>query len=203
MKRFAMMGCLLLIASVAGAQEGKPRVTMPAHMPKMSDAQLIKLATSAGPADVTKDATIAVMNDDMKTTRELRKGTNGWLCLAMGTDSMCADKQWQAWAQAWLGHTKPTAVTGVGVAYMLAGDHGASNTDPYAMEPKPDNEWIVSPAHIMILSPDTKLIDSLPTDPHTGGPWVMWKGTDYAHIMVPMTAMPKAKAAAPAKKPAK
>jgi hypothetical protein len=186
---------MLLVASVALADD-KVHQSMPAHMPKLSDAQLTKQAMSAGPNDITKDATIAVMNDDMKTTRELKKGTNGWLCMAMGTDSMCADKQWQAWAQAWLGHTKPM-VTGVGVAYMLAGDHGASNTDPYAMEEKPDNAWIVSPPHIMVLSPDTKLLDSLPTDPHTGGPWVMWKGTDYAHIMVPTVAMPAAK---PAKK---
>lgn len=193
MKHAAMIGCCLLIASAASGDEAKPKVSTPAHVPKMSDAHLVKLATSAGPADITKDATIAVMNDDMKGMRELRKGTNNWVCMAMGTDSMCIDKEWQSWAQAWLSHTKPTAVKGIGVAYMLAGDHGASNTDPYAMEEKPDNNWIVSPAHVMILSPDTKLLDSLPTDPHTGGPWVMWKGTDYAHIMVPVTAMPAAK----------
>jgi hypothetical protein len=194
--RFILIG-ILLIGSAAVADE-KPRVIQPKAPAKMTDAQLTKLAMSAGPADITKDATIAVMNDDMKGMREIKKGTNGWLCLAMGTDSMCADKAWQEWAGAWLGHTKPT-VTGVGIAYMLAGDHGASNSDPYAMEAKPDNNWIVSPPHIMVLSPDTKLLDSLPTDPHTGGPWVMWKGTDYAHIMVPTVAMPKEKAAKPAK----
>lgn len=189
---------ILLVANLAFADEAKK--SMPAHMPKMSDAQITKLAMSAGPADVSKDATIAVMNDDMKTIREVKKGTNGWLCIVMGEDSMCADKAWQAWAQAWMGHTKPAGLTSVGIAYMLNGDHGASNTDPYAMEAKPDNSWIVSPPHIMVLSPDTKLIDSLPTDPNSGGPWVMWKGTDYAHIMVPTVPMPKPKATkAPAK----
>jgi len=27
-----------------------------------------------------------------------------------------------------------------------------------------------------------------PTDPKSGGPWVMWKGTPYAHVMVPVSA---------------
>src|SRR5262249_14083871 len=147
MKRFVMVS-VLLIASGALADEKAAKKSMPEHMPKMSDAQITKLAMSAGPADVSKDATIAVMNDDMKTLREVKKGTNGWLCMVMGEDSMCADAAWQKWAEAWLGHTKP-AVTGVGVAYMLNGDHGASNTDPYAMAAKPDNNWIVSPPHIM------------------------------------------------------
>ena len=31
----------------------------------------------------------------------------------------------------------------------------------------------------------------LPTDPHSGGPWVMWRGTPYAHLMVPTAAMAK------------
>jgi hypothetical protein len=43
----------------------------------------------------------------------------------------------------------------------------------------------------MILTPDLKALDALPTDPKSGGPWVMWKGTKYAHIMVPVAAMPK------------
>jgi hypothetical protein len=37
----------------------------------------------------------------------------------------------------------------------------------------------------MIVIPDRALLERLPTDPHNGGPWVMWKETPYAHIMVP------------------
>ena len=32
----------------------------------------------------------------------------------------------------------------------------------------------------------------LPTDPNRGGPYVMWKGTPYAHIMVPVGERPAA-----------
>ena len=81
----------------------------------------------------------------------------------------------------------------MGVAYMLRGDKGASNTDPYAKGPTADNQWVVSPPHIMVLVPDPKLLDTLPTDPHTGGAWVMWKGTKYAHIMLPINPVPPAK----------
>jgi len=180
-----LMVAVMLVASAVGADEAKK--------PKpVSDAQLIKLAMSAGPSDVTKNATIMVMTEDMKM-RQLKAGTNGWMCMAVqagALDTMCLDKEWQGWADAYVNKKDPQ-VKGVGVAYMLAGDHGVSNTDPYGEKPTPDNQWIVSPPHIMILSPDTKLLDSLPTDPNTGGPWVMWKGTKYAHIMVPTVPMPK------------
>jgi hypothetical protein len=39
----------------------------------------------------------------------------------------------------------------------------------------------------MIAVPDLKSLDGLSTDPKNGGPWVMWKGTPYAHIMAPVT----------------
>jgi len=35
---------------------------------------------------------------------------------------------------------------------------------------------------------DAKTLDMYPTDPKSGGPWVMWKGTPYAHLMVPVSA---------------
>jgi len=31
------------------------------------------------------------------------------------------------------------------------------------------------------------LLDAFSTDPKNGGPWVMWKGTPYAHLMVPVS----------------
>lgn len=89
----------------------------------------------------------------------------------------------------------------VGIAYMLKGDKGASNTDPYATKSTPDNHWVVSPPHVMILPTNSSQLEALPTDPHTAGPWVMWKDTKYAHIVVPTAAMPKV--ARPAKSGAK
>ncbi|MGB5511489.1 MAG: hypothetical protein WBM87_07265 [Woeseiaceae bacterium] len=70
-----------------------------------------------------------------------------------------------------------------------AGDEGASNIDPYAEGPTDDNEWIKEGAHLMILAP-AAMLDAYPTDPENGGPYVMWKGTPYQHLMVPVGPRP-------------
>jgi hypothetical protein len=41
------------------------------------------------------------------------------------------------------------------------------------------------------------MLDAFPTDPKSGGPWVMWKGTPYAHLMVPVALKATAKTGAP------
>ncbi len=43
----------------------------------------------------------------------------------------------------------------------------------------------------MTLAPDAAMLDSLTTDPNAGGPYVMWKGTRCAHIMMPTGPRPK------------
>ncbi len=153
--------------------------------PRLTNAQKIALATSAGPSEIAKNATIIDMTD-MSKPEQLRAGTNGWVCYAMINQPMCLDKEWQKWAQAWMSKSE-LKIDGTGIAYMLAGDKGASNTDPYAMGPTADNQWVVSPPHIMVLYQDPKMLDAYPTDPKSGGPWVMWKGTPYAHVMVPVS----------------
>jgi hypothetical protein len=177
-----IIACQIMIGSSLAAEEAaKPAA-------KSSDAADIKLAMSAGPSDISKNATITTMSADhqMKT---LRKGTNGWMCMAR-PEAMCLDKEWQGWADGWINKKDPQ-VKNVGVAYMLQGDKGASNTDPYAEKQAADNHWVVSGPHVMMLTPDAAQLDALPTDPNNGGPWVMWKGTKYAHIMVPTAPMPK------------
>jgi hypothetical protein len=163
---------------------------------KMTDAQKIASAIAAAPASVTSGATIM----DFPATpdgkpRQLRAGTNGWVCFpttpgefkgASASDPMCLDKQWQGWADAWMAKKSPM-VTATGIAYMLKGDKGASNTDPFATGPTATNQWVISPAHIMVLYPDVKMLTAMTADPKSGGPWVMWKGTPYAHVMVPVS----------------
>ena len=135
----------------------------------------------------------------------LRNGTNGWTCMpsspeefggASVADPMCLDKPFMQWAGAWMAKKDPQ-VSGVGIAYMLRGDKGASNTDPFATGPTATNQWIVSPPHVMVVVANPAQLEGISTDPKNGGPWVMWKGTPYAHIMVPVAAM---KTAAVAKK---
>lgn len=185
----------LLTPAVVHAQHAHAApAKAPAH--KMTDAQMIVNAMSAAPAEISKSATIMAWPDvPTAQPKQLRAGTNGWVCYpntplefggAAVNDPMCLDKEWQGWAQAWM--TKaPPSVASTGIAYMLKGDKGASNTDPFATGPAAGNDWVVSPPHIMVLLPDTKGLDAYPTDPKNGGPWVMWKGTPYAHLMVPVS----------------
>jgi len=198
---------IMLIAwysSVAEPVQTAPASKTPATTPekatpapaKMTDMQKIADAMSAAPSGISKGATIMDWPDTPNgKPRQLRAGTNGWVCYpAMpemhpgisGDDPMCLDKSWQAWVEAYMSKTPPK-LSSSGIAYMLKGDAGASNTDPFAMTPSPTNQWVTSPSHTMVLYPDTKMLDGFPTDPKNGGPWVMWKGTPYAHLMVPVS----------------
>jgi hypothetical protein len=121
----------------------------------------------------------------------LREGSNGFTCFPTpptleGNAPMCMDSEWMEWADAW-SNKKDYAADALGISYMLAGDGGASNIDPYAEGPTEDNEWIREGAHLMILAP-AAMLEAYPTDPENGGPYVMWKGTPYAHLMVPVGA---------------
>jgi hypothetical protein len=196
----AVICVLVLVVGVVAAQEGSK--TMPGHGSKQaaggtSDAATIAKATSAAPPEIGRNAAVMGTGADGQM-KQLRAGSNGWMCMVdPAGDPMCLDKEWQAWGDAWINKKDPPQPKTVGIAYMLKGDKGASNTDPYATKATPDNQWVVSPPHVMILPTDTSQLDALPTDPKAGGPWVMWKGTKYAHIMVPIAPMPKA--AAPAR----
>jgi hypothetical protein len=169
-------------------------------MAQSGDQAKIRAAMKGAPADIAKNAAVVDM-DAKGQMKQLRAGTNGWTCMpsaggaagAAGADPMCLDKTWMAWADAWMGHKDPPPVKTMGVGYMLLGDKGASNTDPFATGPTDANQWVVSPPHIMLLLPDAKALDALPTDPHAGGAWVMWKGTKYAHVMVPIASVPAAR----------
>jgi hypothetical protein len=178
----ALVLCLGITAT-ANAQKKDPP-------PSPATAAKIASARSAAPAAISANATIAEMGADGKMT-VLVKGTNGWLCLpddpsTPGPDPMCADKTWQQWFEGYSTH-KPPTVTQVGIAYMLGGDAGApSNTDPFAMKPAAGQTWVMTPPHTMILLPDTKQLDSYSATPSMSSPYVMWKGTPYAHLMVPV-----------------
>lgn len=98
---------------------------------------------------------------------------------------MCLDSEWQKWLGALMSKQTPR-VSAVGIAYMLRGEvKGASMTDPYATE-QTATDWVRTGPHIMVATPNTATLAALPGTPTGGGPWVMWKGTPYAHVMVPL-----------------
>jgi hypothetical protein len=154
------------------------------------DADVIQSAESAAPAALAKGATIYGFDEGgmMMTVRE---GTNGWWCMAdnpgsPGVDPMCGDANALEWAQAWMGKTDPTAGK-VGFMFMLAGGSDSSNTDPYAVAPAEGNHWVTTGPHVMVLNA-TGMMAGYPdaADPDTSMPYVMWAGTPYAHLMIPV-----------------
>ena len=98
---------------------------------------------------------------------------------------MCLDKNAMAWAEAWMGHKEPK-LSGPGLGYMLRGGSSASNTDPFATKPAAGETWLNDPPHVMVF-PTSKLDPAVySTDPKSGKPWIMFPGTPYEHLMVPV-----------------
>lgn len=150
-------------------------------------------AMSAGPDVIGREATILGWDESGMPTVVLREGANEWTCLAdwpvsPGNDPQCFDPVWTAWNDAYMAGEQPN-VQRLGVAYMLAGGSDPSNTDPMAMEPLPGEEWVTTPPHLMILIPGDLDPANFTTDHTSGQPYIMWEGTPYEHLMVPVADM--------------
>jgi len=144
----------------------------------------IALAKAAAPSNVSDKARILDADNSV-----LQEGDNGWTCMVGSPPNyenpMCVDATWLAWLDAWM-NKKPYKNAGnmIGVNYMLVGDIPVDNDDPYNTD-ESKGTWVQEGPHLMLLVPQ-ELFGSLPRNPYEGGPYVMWEGTDYAHIMVPL-----------------
>jgi hypothetical protein len=157
-----------------------------AQQATMTDQELMDKLKGAAPAAVLKDATILNMGADGQM-KAIKAGTNGWTCMDPGGAPMCADEAAMEWAKAW--KSKGSAPQKLGFTYMLRGDNGGSNTDPYATEEAPDNNWIKTGPHVMIVGAEAKsMMQGYPRDakPDPAKPYVMWPGTPYEHLMLPV-----------------
>jgi hypothetical protein len=184
MKKHLMILAFFVLAalslSVAVAQGNDPAIKAK-----------IENAMSAAPPAIAAKATI--LDNDMDANGAfivLRKGDNGWFCFpdllsTPGNDPACSDQMWLDWTYA-LAAGKAPKITAPGLGYMLQGGSDASNTDPFATKPAAGEDWVTSPPHVMLLFPgklDTTLFS---TDATSGKPYVMWAGTPYEHIMMPI-----------------
>lgn len=162
-----------LIAAVAHTQQKQT-----------SDSEYMAQALSAAPEAVAKGAAVVRMQAD-GSMRTLREGKNEFTCMVMGTDKMCNDPNSMEFIKAVMKHATPPDK--VGISYMLAGDEGASNTDPYATGKTASNHWIVTGPHIMVFGPPSKELGyTKATDPDPNKPYMMWAGTPYEHAMIPV-----------------
>jgi hypothetical protein len=177
---------LLLVAGIATIAVGLVHSVPVAGQDDADTQATIESAMSAGPASITENATI--MDVDGETV--LHEGSNGWTCFpdanaTPASDPMCLDETWMGWVEALVAGEEPNTQV-VGLAYMLAGGSDASNIDPFAAGPEEGNEWITTPAHVMIIMPGDIDQSIYTTDPLAGEPWIMWAGTPYEHVMMPV-----------------
>jgi hypothetical protein len=179
MKKFVMLTASVFALCLPAAQ-----------ISRADDAETIKSAESAAPAAVGAGASVYAPQADgsMKT---LREGKNGFWCMpndpnTPGDDPMCGDANAMEWAMAWMSKKDPPKGK-VGLIYMLAGGSDASNTDPFATKPTETNNWVKTGRHVMIMNA-MDMMAGYPTDakPDTSKPYVMWAGTPYQHLMVPV-----------------
>ena len=158
---------------------------------QLSDNEYVRQALAAGPESVAKNATVVRPEPD-GSMRAIRQGTNGFTCLIMGTDRMCADRNSMEFMHALMHHEPPP--DRLGFAYMLGGDVGPSgevggtcNSSPFATAKDADCHWVVTGPHIMLFGPPSKALGYPRTpDPDPSKPYMMWPNTPYEHAMVPV-----------------
>ncbi|HMT47527.1 MAG TPA: hypothetical protein PKE59_10325, partial [Novosphingobium sp.] len=184
--------CAAILALAACSAETRPAAEQSSDAPAgLAGTGPIPSAMSAAPDAVASDAAIVTVGADGQM-QTVRPGKNGFTCMpdnpaTPGPDPMCMDANAMDWAMAWIGH-KPPPTDKPGMMYMLEGGTDASNTDPYAKAPTAGGDWIKTGAHLMLVGSQAALrgYPSGPT-PDTRAPYVMWAGTPYAHLMIPVS----------------
>lgn len=175
--------CASLSAQMTGTSSATP-------------AEKIRNAERAGPPQITANATIM----DWPAAKggapvQLRAGSNGWICYPRSSkvvdNAMCFDPVFQEWLSAIKSKSAPR-ITRIGVAYLLAGGYVGSAGDPFATGETATNDWGRDGPSLMVISPDPTHYVGLPTR-RSPGPYVMYAGTPYAHIMVPAAPTPRDK----------
>ncbi len=154
-------------------------------------AEIVR-ALSAAPASIRGSAAVVAMDDNGHTT-ELRAGTNGWTCLPHDPATplghpVCVDQNGWAWFQAAMTGHEPDGDK-VGYSYMLKGGSVWSNVDITATKLPPGRkQYIVLPPHVMIMNAKIASASGFPggEDPDPHKPFVMYAGTPYAIVIMPL-----------------
>jgi len=156
----------------------------------MSKEQLIKLALSAAPEHISKDATVMIPDADGKMV-EVKKGTNGFICLPdidgqEKPDPICGDAATFQWANDYMSNAPKPSNTVPGIAYMGQGGWHWEKNGRILLdnEDKTGAKRVKEPAHWMLFWPVGSEASGIPPLPNKWGTYVMFDGTPYAHLMI-------------------
>jgi hypothetical protein len=153
------------------------------EVPK-SEPEYIAKTKTAAPASIVDEATI-IMMQEKGAAKTLQTGSNGFTCLVdpAGTP-LCADANGMEWRKAVGGKKDPPDKTGF--IYMMAGDTGTSNHDPHATD---KSHWVQTGPHVMIVGTAAQEMAGVyprTLDPDPSQAYVMFPGTPYEHLMLPV-----------------
>ena len=156
----------------------------------------IKTYSSAAPSFIGDFATVIGGKGET-----LREGSNGWTCQngnprpfpetgwksAHEAMPVCHDDEGMKWMMALGEGTKPN-LSRDSFMWMLHGDVGEDNLVPGVLDKKDTTpgQWIESGPHLMLMPKDPKTLENFTSDFSKGEPYVMFPGTDYAHLMIPV-----------------
>ena len=158
------------------------------NMKSMSQEELIKLALSAAPAHIAKDAAVMIPGEDGKMV-EVKKGTNGFTCIPTVnnraiSDPMCMDAAVSQWVNDLTSNAPKPTNTVPGISYMARGGMHWEKDGKILMKEEPGAKLVKEPPHWMVMWPYDSKATGLPTLPYPGGVYIMFDGTPYAHLMV-------------------
>ncbi|MGR5178602.1 hypothetical protein ACPV4B_18855 [Vibrio parahaemolyticus] len=151
----------------------------------LAESAKVERAQSAAHSDLSQKATILDMDGSV-----LQSGNEHWHCypgvpvIPGDQHPMCVDSVWSQLLSA-AAKGEPFETDRIGISYMMQGDAYVSNSNPAATDPNNGDVWVKEGPHLMIVVPKA-LLKGISDDPFNGGPYVMWKDTPYAHIMVPV-----------------
>jgi hypothetical protein len=162
-----------------------------ADKPASKQAEIAR-ALSAAPTAIRAGAAVVNMDEKGQTT-ELRPGSNGWTCLPHDPATplghpVCVDHSGWAWFEAAMTGHQPDPEK-IGYSYMLRGGSTWSNTDVTATKLPPNRKaFIRLPPHVMVMNAKIANSSGFPSgeDPDTRKPFVMYGGSPYAILIIPL-----------------
>ncbi|MGH7231844.1 MAG: hypothetical protein ACREJU_10875 [Nitrospiraceae bacterium] len=174
---------IMAMATEKGHKKGRGK-----DLKSMSQEELIKLAQSAAPTHISKDATVMLPGEDGKLV-EARKGTNGFTCIPSVNmrpepDPMCFDAAVGQWVDALVTKKDKPNNTVPGISYMARGGFHWEKDGKILMNEEPGAKMVKEPPHWMLMWPFDSKDVKLPTLPNPSGTYIMFDGTPFAHLMI-------------------
>ena len=181
----AILSLTILILSLEATAK---QLGIPNDVIAMSDREQMKLALSAAPAHLAKEAAVMVYGNDGKL-KEARPGTNGYTCIPTVMnlpipDPMCMDAAVKQWLDDMMQNASKPSNTVPGIAYMAAGGSHWEQKGEVVMKQEPGAKVAKEPPHWMLMWPFDSKTSMLPKKPNPSGVYIMFDGTPYAHLMI-------------------